>query len=245
MNPVAEAISVGSLSSLNLCGDPCGMRFGTAIFFVAVQYSVTLGWCTQWRQGKRVDFTVQWTAVLAVPRLVHDPALQHQYEGIGPGKPTTPIVLAKVGIPASAAPVAPADIIGDPVEARTASTQFRTAMVASEAQGASTGIEVCAPFVNQPFEWDIHGTVILTTFFCVSRNPFIILQFYIVWYTCGPYRLVQGDQRPLAATSRLAPLSHSSSLYGGVLRAVRVPCATCARCAQSLCKPVPTLHNSA
>ena len=76
MSFVPEAISVGSLNSLNLCGDPRGVRFGTAHFLVTLQHLVPLGWCRQWRQGKRVDFTVQWTAVLAGPRLVYDPAVQ-------------------------------------------------------------------------------------------------------------------------------------------------------------------------
>ena len=38
--PMREAISVGSLSSLNLCGDFCGVRFGTAHFLVALQHWV-------------------------------------------------------------------------------------------------------------------------------------------------------------------------------------------------------------
>ena len=38
-----------------------------------------------WQQGIRVDFTVQWTAVLAGPRPVYDPSVQHQYEGTGAG----------------------------------------------------------------------------------------------------------------------------------------------------------------
>ena len=35
MNPVPEAISVGSLSSQNVCGDPRGVQLGTAHFLVA------------------------------------------------------------------------------------------------------------------------------------------------------------------------------------------------------------------
>ena len=78
MSPVPKAIGVGSPSSLNLCGDPRGVRFGTAHFIVALQYLVTLGWCRPWRQGKRVDFTVQWTAVLVGVRPVYDHAVRHQ-----------------------------------------------------------------------------------------------------------------------------------------------------------------------
>ena len=40
-------------------------------------------------------------------------------------------------------PPGPADIMGDRLEAPTTSTHFRTAMGAVQAQGASTGFEVC------------------------------------------------------------------------------------------------------
>ena len=49
MNPVPEAISVGCLSSLNLCGDHHGVQFRTANFLVALQHWVSLGFCRQWR----------------------------------------------------------------------------------------------------------------------------------------------------------------------------------------------------
>ena len=79
-SPVPEGISVESLSSLNLCGDPQGVQFGTTHFQVALQHWVTLGWCRQWRQGKGVHFAVQWTAVLAPPRPIYEPATKQQYE---------------------------------------------------------------------------------------------------------------------------------------------------------------------
>ena len=58
MSPVPQAISVGSVCSVNQCGDPRGVRSGIAHFLVALHHWVTLGWCRQWREGKRVDFTV-------------------------------------------------------------------------------------------------------------------------------------------------------------------------------------------
>ena len=107
MSPVHGAISVGCLSSLNLCGDPRGVRFGTAHFIVALQHLVTLGWCKQWQQGKRVDFMFQWTAVLAGARPVYDPAVQHQYEGTGAGTRATPTAFASRVVPPCAAPLPP------------------------------------------------------------------------------------------------------------------------------------------
>ena len=144
---VPEGIIVTSLSSLNLCGDPRGVWFGTAHFHVALQHWVTLGWCRQWRQGKGVHFAVQWTVVLPPPppppRPVYDPAAQHQYEGSGGGTWNTATAFAEAAVPAAAAPPAPADVMADPVEAPTASTHFRTAMAAVWVQGAPTCFEVC------------------------------------------------------------------------------------------------------
>ena len=128
MSPVFEGIGVGSLSSLNLCGDPRGVRFGTAHFLVALQHWVLLVWCTQWRQGKRVDFTVQWTAVVAGARPVYDPAVLHQYAGTGADTRTTPTAFATWAVPASATPPSRAHVMGDLVEAPTAYTLLRTAM---------------------------------------------------------------------------------------------------------------------
>ena len=51
LSSVLEGIKVGSLSSLNLCGDLQGLRLGTAHFHAALQQWVTLGWCHQCRQG--------------------------------------------------------------------------------------------------------------------------------------------------------------------------------------------------
>ena len=90
MSPVPDTIIVGSLTSLSLCGDPRGVRFGTAHFFVALQNCVTWGWCRQWRQEKGVGFTVQRAAVLAVPQLVSDRAMRHQHEGTVASTLTTP-----------------------------------------------------------------------------------------------------------------------------------------------------------
>ena len=42
LSPVPGGISVGSLSSLKLCGDPRGVRFGTAHFHVALQHWVAV-----------------------------------------------------------------------------------------------------------------------------------------------------------------------------------------------------------
>ena len=110
LSPVPEAVSVDSLSLVNLCGDPCGVRIGTAHFLAALHYWVTLGCCRQWhwRQGKRVDLTVQWTAVPAGPQPIYDPTLQHQYDGTGASTRTTPTAFAKPPPP----PAAPADIMG-------------------------------------------------------------------------------------------------------------------------------------
>ena len=105
LSPVPEGINVGSLSSLNLCGDPGGVRFGTAYFYVALQHWVTLGWCRQW--GKGVHFAVQWTAVLAPPRPVYDPAAQHQYEGSRGGTRNAATAFAKAAVPAAADPPPP------------------------------------------------------------------------------------------------------------------------------------------
>ena len=107
MSPFPRAIGVGSLCSLNLCGDPGGMRLGTAHFLVALQHWVTLGWCTQWRQGKRVNFMVQWGVVLDEAQPVYDPAVQHQYEGPGLGTGATPTAVASWAPPVSAAPSPP------------------------------------------------------------------------------------------------------------------------------------------
>ena len=151
---VPEGISVRSLSSLNLCGDPQGVRFGDAHLHGPLQHWVTLGWCRQWRPGKRVHFAVQWTAILAPPWLIYDPAAQHQYKGSGGGTQNTATAFAKAADPTAAAP---ADVMADPVEAPTASTHFRTAvaeaptasthfrtaMAAVQAQRAPTGFEVC------------------------------------------------------------------------------------------------------
>ena len=107
MSPVPEAFSVGSLSSLNLCSNRDGVWFGTAHFLVALQQWVTLEWCRQWRQGKRVDFMVQWTAMLAGVRPVYDPSVQHQYEGTGACTRATPTAFASRAVPVSAAPPPP------------------------------------------------------------------------------------------------------------------------------------------
>ena len=80
-----EGINVGSLSSLNLCGDPQGVRFGTAHFHVALRH---------W-----VQFAVQWTAMLAPPRPVYDPTAQHQYEGSVGGTRNTATAFAKAAPP--------------------------------------------------------------------------------------------------------------------------------------------------
>ena len=58
LNLVPEGISVGSLSSLNLCDDPRGMLFGIAHFHVALRHWITLGWCRHWQQGKGFHFAV-------------------------------------------------------------------------------------------------------------------------------------------------------------------------------------------
>ena len=58
LSPVPEGISVRSLSSINLCGDPRGVLFETAHFHVALQHWDTLGWCRQWQQVKGVHFAV-------------------------------------------------------------------------------------------------------------------------------------------------------------------------------------------
>ena len=74
---------MGSPSSLNLCGDPRGVPFGNAPFHLAHQHSVTLGWCPQWWQGKKVHFAVECTSMLPPPCPVYDPAAQHRHEGSG------------------------------------------------------------------------------------------------------------------------------------------------------------------
>ena len=139
-----QGISVGSLSSLNLCGDTRGVRFGTAHFHVALHHWVTVGWCRQWRQGKGVHFAVQWTAALAPPSPVYDPAAQ-PIRGVGGQRAEHCHHIGQGGRPCRTPPPppAPADVMADPVEAPTASTHFRTAMAAVQAQGAPTSFEVC------------------------------------------------------------------------------------------------------
>ena len=82
-------------------------------------------------------------AVLAGPRAVFNPAMQHQYEGTGASMRATPTAIAKGAVLASAPHPTPADIMGDPMEAPRASIHFWTTMGAVQAQGASTGFEVC------------------------------------------------------------------------------------------------------
>ena len=94
MGPLLEAIKVCSLSSLNLCRDPRGVRFGNVHFLVALQHWVPSGWGRQWRQRKRVEITVQWTVGLVAMRPLYDPAVQHQYEGTGAGTRPTPTAFA-------------------------------------------------------------------------------------------------------------------------------------------------------
>ena len=107
-----------------------GEDLAVALFHVAPQHWVTLGWCRKWGQGKGVHFAVQWNAVLAPQRPVYDPAAQHQYEESGGGTPNTTTAFAKAEVPAAAPPPpsALAEVMGDPVEDPTASTHFRRAM---------------------------------------------------------------------------------------------------------------------
>ena len=103
MSSVPQGIVVGSLSSLNLCGDR-GMRFGTAHLLVAMQHWVTLGWCKQWRQGNGVKFMMQWTAMLTGAPQLYDPTVQHQNEYMWAGVRATPSAFASRAVPASATP---------------------------------------------------------------------------------------------------------------------------------------------
>ena len=86
---------------------------------------------------------MHWMAVLAGPRPVDDPAMQHQHEGTGAGMRAAPTAFASQAVAASDAPPAPADVMGGPLEAPTASTLIWTAMVDVQAQGACGGFEVC------------------------------------------------------------------------------------------------------
>ena len=143
LSPVRESSSVASLSSLNVCGDPQGVRLATANFHDALQHWVTLGWCRKWRQGKGIHFAVQWTVVLAPPRPVYDPAADHQYKGSRGGTHNTATAFAKAAARAATAPAAIADVMADPMEPPMASTHFRIAMAVVWAQGAPTSFEVC------------------------------------------------------------------------------------------------------
>ena len=79
-----EAMSVGSLPTLNLLFDPRAVRFGTPHYQVLLQHWAQLAWVKQWRQGKAVVFGVDWATVLAPPRPIYDPGCQPSYEGLIP-----------------------------------------------------------------------------------------------------------------------------------------------------------------
>ena len=78
--PMPEAISAGSLPTLNLLFDPRTVRFGTPHYQVLLQHFAQLGWVKQWRQGKAVVFGVDWATQLALPRPIYDPGCQPSYE---------------------------------------------------------------------------------------------------------------------------------------------------------------------
>ena len=145
MSPVREAISVGSLSSLNLCCDPRCLKFGTAHFLVASH--IGSHWdgagsgnkergSTSWSNGRRC-----W---LERGRYIAPPSSTNT-RARGAGTRASPTAFASWAVTASAVPLPPAAayVIGDPVEAPTASTLFWTALGAVQAQGACTGFEVC------------------------------------------------------------------------------------------------------
>ena len=99
MSPVLGAITLGSLRSLNLCGDLRGVCFGTAHFLVALQHWITFGWCRQWRQAKRVYFKIHRMAVLAGARPVYDPSMQQTHEGTGAASRATLLAFASCECP--------------------------------------------------------------------------------------------------------------------------------------------------
>ena len=118
-----EAISADALPALNLLFDPRGVRFGTPHYLVLLQHWAQLGWVRQWRQGKAVDFGVDWATVLALPRPIYDPGCLPSYEGLVPQSravksATAATAAAKPG--AGAAPMASAGAPVAPVEAPSA-----------------------------------------------------------------------------------------------------------------------------
>ena len=84
--------------------------------------------------------------MLAGARPLYDPTMQHQYQGTGAGTQATPTAFASRAVSASAAPPPPpatTDVMGNLVEAPTASILCGTAMGDVQAHGASNGFEMC------------------------------------------------------------------------------------------------------
>ena len=143
MCPLPERISSGSLGALNLFADPRGVRLGTGHYLVCLQHWVALGWCQQGTQGKSVQFTPVWYAVLSLPTSPYDPAAQHTYEGLVPGSRTTRGLAAVTRTPPRAAHTAPAASAADLVDAPSPASSFRQAMGVLHALGCAKFQKVC------------------------------------------------------------------------------------------------------
>ena len=154
---MAEGIGVGSLSSLNLCGDPRGVRFGTAHFQVALEHWVTLGWCRQWRHGKGVHFAFQWIDVLPPPPRAPYMTPPHTTgtRGGGGGHAEHHHRVCPVGPPYRNHPRRAQRLHGGPVAAPTASTHFRTAMELSRRQERRLVLRYVCLFAG--WYWDFLG----------------------------------------------------------------------------------------
>ena len=85
---------------------------------------------------------MQWTAMLAGARPLYTPIVQHQYAGTGAGTRAAPATFASRAVSAfNALPPSLDDVMGDLVEAPTASTLVRTVMGTVQAQEAFTVFE--------------------------------------------------------------------------------------------------------
>ena len=146
-----ETTSVRSLRALNLLFDPRAIGFQTAHYRVLLQHWTQLGCVKQWRQGKAIEFGVDWGAVLDLPRPIYHPGCQPSYEGliVNPRSPKAASVAANVAKPA--AQWAPKTSVRAPITAPTAASKFRDAMGAVQAVDTSATFQVWCLFVSLDF----------------------------------------------------------------------------------------------
>ena len=131
-----------SLPALNLLFDPRAVCFGTPHYQMLLQHWAQLGWVKKWRQGKAVVFGVDWATVLALPRPIYDPGCQSSYEGLITNSRSVKAASVAANVAKPAAQWAPMASAGAPIEAPTATSDFRDAMGALHAAGSSGTFEV-------------------------------------------------------------------------------------------------------